>query len=87
MMASAQIFNQTGKRRETMATYNEPTKADMITLIVNLLDETGIDLYLNVLPEVFINWEEKDVLALLPAEIVEAALVYLGQEKEAQDAE
>jgi hypothetical protein len=70
-----------------MATYNEPTKADMITLIVNLLDETGIDLYLNVLPEVFINWEEKDVLALLPAEIVEAALVYLRQEKEAQDAE
>jgi hypothetical protein len=70
-----------------MATYNGPTKADMITLIVNLLDETGIDLYLNVLPEVFINWEEKDVLALLPAEIVEAALVYLRQEKEAQDAE
>jgi hypothetical protein len=75
------------EREETMATYNEPTKADMITLIVNLLDETGIDLYLNVLPEVFINWEEKDVLALLPAEIVEAALVYLRQEKEAQDAE
>jgi hypothetical protein len=70
-----------------MATYNESTKADMITLIVNLMDETGIDLYLNVLPEVFINWEEKDVLALLPAEIVEAALVYLRQEKEAQDAE
>jgi H2-forming N5,N10-methylenetetrahydromethanopterin dehydrogenase-like enzyme len=69
-----------------MATSNKPTKAQ-IDQVVELMEETGIDLYLNVLPEVFINWEDQDVLALLPAEIVQAALVYLRQEKKAQDAE
>jgi hypothetical protein len=69
-----------------MATDNKPTKAE-IDQVVDLMEETGIDLYLNVLPEVFINWEDQDVLALLPAEIVQAALVYLRQEKKAQDAE
>jgi H2-forming N5,N10-methylenetetrahydromethanopterin dehydrogenase-like enzyme len=69
-----------------MATSNKPTKAQ-IDEVVELLEDTGEDLFLNVLPEVFINWEEADVLALLPAEIVEAALEYLRQEKKAQDAE
>jgi hypothetical protein len=69
-----------------MATSNKPTKAQ-IDEAVELMEETGIDLYLNVLPEVFINWEDEDVLALLPAEIVQAALVYLREEKKAQDAE
>jgi hypothetical protein len=59
-----------------MASRNTPTKAQ-IDEAVKLIEDTGIDLYLNVLPEVFINWEDADVLALLPAEIVEAALVYL----------
>ena len=67
-----------------MSTRNAPTKAQ-IDQVVELLEETGIDLFLEVLPEVFINWEDQDVLALLPAEIVEAALVYLRQEKKAQD--
>jgi hypothetical protein len=67
-----------------MAASNQPTKAQ-IDEVLELMEETGIDLYLNVLPEVFINWEDQDVLALLPAEIVEAALVYLRQEKKAQD--
>ena len=67
-----------------MATHNKPAQAQ-IDQVVALMDETGIDLYLNVLPEVFINWEEEDVLALLPAEIVEAALVYLRQEKQEPD--
>jgi hypothetical protein len=67
-----------------MATSNKPTKAQ-IDQVVELMEETGIDLYLNVLPEVFINWEDQDVLALLPAEIVEAALVYLRREKQEQD--
>jgi H2-forming N5,N10-methylenetetrahydromethanopterin dehydrogenase-like enzyme len=67
-----------------MASRNPPTKAQ-IAQVVELMDDTGNDLYFNVLPEVFINWEDADVLALLPAEIVEAALVYLLAEKKAQD--
>ena len=56
-----------------------------IDQVVELMEDTGVDLYLHVLPEVFINWEDRDVLALLPAEIVQAALAYLRQEKEAPD--
>jgi hypothetical protein len=74
------------QRGATMATSNTPTKAQ-IDEVVALMEDTGIDLYLHVLPEVFINWEDQDVLALLPAEIVHASLVYLRQEKTAQDDE
>jgi hypothetical protein len=66
-----------------MATHNTPTNA-RIDEVMDLLDETGEDLFLNVLPEVFVNWDERAVLALLPAEVVEAALTYLRQQKQAQ---
>jgi hypothetical protein len=56
-----------------------------IDQVVELMEATGLDLYLHVLPEVFINWEDREVLALLPAELVQAALAYLRQEKEAPD--
>ena len=68
-----------------MAEITKPTKAQ-IDQVIKLLEETGEDLWLNVLPEVFLNWDNQDVLALLPAEIVEAALVYL-REQQAQDAQ
>jgi hypothetical protein len=42
---------------------------------------------LDVLPEIFINWEDETVLALLPAEIVQNALVYLREQKKEQDEE
>jgi hypothetical protein len=77
---------QHGEERKIMAEITKPTKAQ-IDQVIELLEETGEDLWLNVLPEVFINWDEKDVLALLPAEIIQAALVYLRQEKRAQDEE
>ena len=69
-----------------METRNKPTQAQ-IDEVVELMEDTGIDLFLNVLPEVFLNWEDQDVLALLPGEIVQAALVYLRQEKKEQDEE
>ncbi len=68
-----------------MVTHNTPTQAQ-ISEVVELMEDTGKDLFLDVLPKVFFNWEEASVLALLPAEIVQAALVYLRQEK-AQDEE
>jgi hypothetical protein len=67
-----------------MATHHPPTKAQ-IDEVVELMEETGEDLWLNVLPEIFLNWDDRDVLALLPAELVEAALAYLRQEKRRQD--
>jgi hypothetical protein len=69
-----------------MAEITKPTKAQ-IDQVVELMEDTGEDLFLNVLPEVFINWEDEAVLALLPAEIVQAALVYLRQQKQEQDEE
>jgi hypothetical protein len=69
-----------------MAEITKPTKAP-IDQVVELMDETGIDLFLDVLPEIFINWEDETVLALLPAEIVQQALVYLREKKQEQDAE
>jgi hypothetical protein len=76
---------QHGEERKIMAEIAKPTKAQ-IDQVIELLEETGEDLWLNVLPEVFLNWDDRDVLALLPAEIVEAALVYL-REQQAQDAQ
>jgi two-component sensor histidine kinase len=69
-----------------MAEITKPTKAQ-IDQVVELMDETGIDLFLDVLPEIFINWEDETVLALLPAEIVQNALVYLREQKKEQDEE
>jgi predicted metal-dependent peptidase len=67
-----------------METRKTPTKAQ-IDEVVALLEETGEDLWLNVLPEVFLNWDEREVLALLPHEVVEAALVYLRYQQQEQD--
>jgi hypothetical protein len=69
-----------------MAEITKPTKAQ-IDQVVELMDETGSDLFLDVLPEIFINWEDETVLALLPAEIVQNALVYLREQKKEQDEE
>ena len=74
-----------GCGKEVSQPLKAPEGKREIDQVVELMEDTGMDLYLHVLPEVFINWEDHDVLALLPAEIVQAALAYLRQENEALD--
>jgi hypothetical protein len=54
--------------------------------VVELMEEAGIDLY-DLLLEVFMNWNDAQVLALLPAERTQAALTYLQQQAEPDEEE
>jgi hypothetical protein len=67
-----------------MATHNRPPQAH-IEEVMHLLEDTGLDLLLDVLPAVLATRDDEQVLAWLPAEIVQAALTYLKQQKQEQD--
>ena len=67
-----------------MATHQRPPQAH-IAEVMHLLEETGLDLLLDVLPEVMATRDDEQVLAWLPAETVQAALTYLRQQKQEQD--
>ena len=67
-----------------MATHNRPPQTH-IDEVMHLLEDTGLDLLLDVLPAVLVNRDDEHVLAWLPAEIVQAALTYLKQQKQEQD--
>ena len=67
-----------------MATHQRPPQAHMAE-VMHLLEETGLDLLLDVLPEVLATRDDEQVLAWLPAETVQAALTYLPQQKQEQD--
>jgi hypothetical protein len=67
-----------------MATHNRPPQAH-IDEVMHLLEDTGLDLLLDVLPAVLATRDDEQVLAWLPAEIVQAALTYLKQQKQEQD--
>jgi hypothetical protein len=62
-----------------MSTHNPPEQAD-IDRVVELMEETGVDLT-DLFLEIFVTWEDAAVLALLPANVIQAALVYLRQQK------
>jgi hypothetical protein len=62
-----------------MSTHHPPTQAD-IDRVVELMEEIGVDLT-DLFLEIFVNWEDAAVLALLPANVIQAALVYLQQQK------
>jgi hypothetical protein len=68
-----------------MATHQRPPQAH-IAEVMHLLEETGLDLLLDVLPEVLATRDDEQVLAWLPAETVQAALTYLQQQQEHDDA-
>jgi hypothetical protein len=51
--------------------------------VVELMEHTNINLT-DLMREVFVNWEAKHVLALFPDTIINAALVYLRQQREEQ---
>jgi hypothetical protein len=68
-----------------MAQMNTP-KGRSIDQIVKLMDETGINLA-DLVPEVFVNWDNADVLELFPVEIIEKALTYLRYKKAEQEEE
>ena len=67
-----------------MATHNRPPQAH-IDEVMHLLEDTGLDLLLDVLPAVLATRDDEQMLAWLPAEIVQAALTYLQQQKQEQD--
>jgi hypothetical protein len=67
-----------------MATHNRPPQAH-IAEVMHLLEDTGLDLLLDVLPAVLATRDDEQMLAWLPAEIVQAALTYLKQQKQEQD--
>ena len=67
-----------------MATHNRPPQAH-IDEVMHLLEDTGLDLLLDVLPAVLATRDDEQMLAWLPAEIVQAALTYLKQQKQEQD--
>jgi L-lactate utilization protein LutC len=67
-----------------MATHQRPPQAH-IAEVMHLLEETGLDLLLDVLPEVLATRDDEQVLAWLPAETVQAVLTYLQQQKQEQD--
>ena len=67
-----------------MATHQRPPQAH-IDEVIHLLEETGLDLLLDVLPEVLVTRDDEQVLAWLPAETVQAVLTYLQQQKQEQD--
>jgi hypothetical protein len=67
-----------------MATHQRPPQAH-IDEVMHLLEETGLDLLLDVLPAVLVTRDDEQVLAWLPAETVQAALAYLQQQKQEQD--
>ena len=67
-----------------MATHNRPPQAH-IDEVMHLLEDTGLDLLLDVLPAVLATRDDEQMLAWLPAEIVQAALTYLKQQKQEQN--
>jgi L-lactate utilization protein LutC len=67
-----------------MATHQRPPQAH-IDEVMHLLEETGLDLLLDVLPEALATRDDEQVLAWLPAETVQAVLTYLQQQKQEQD--
>ena len=67
-----------------MATHQRPPQAH-IAEVMHLLEDTGLDLLLDVLPAVLATRDDEQVLAWLPAETVQAALTYLQQQKQEQD--
>jgi L-lactate utilization protein LutC len=67
-----------------MATHQQPPQAH-IDEVMHLLEETGLDLLLDVLPEALATRDDEQVLAWLPAETVQAVLTYLQQQKQEQD--
>jgi hypothetical protein len=67
-----------------MATHQRPPQAH-IDEVMHLLEETGLDLLLDVLPAVLVTRDDEQVLAWLPAETVQAVLTYLQQQKQEQD--
>jgi ATP adenylyltransferase/5',5'''-P-1,P-4-tetraphosphate phosphorylase II len=67
-----------------MATHNQPPQTH-IDELMHLLEDTGLDLLLDVLPAVLATRDDEQMLAWLPAEIVQAALTYLQQQKQEQD--
>jgi hypothetical protein len=58
-----------------MVTRNTPTQTQL-DQVVALLEDTGVDLF-DVLIEVFTTWDDRAVLALLPAKTIEEAITYL----------
>ena len=65
-----------------------PANQAQIEQIILLMEATDTDL-IDVLLEVFSNWDDEAVLALLPPSRLHAALVYLQRaqaEQQAQDA-
>jgi hypothetical protein len=65
-----------------------PANQAQIEQIISLMEATDTD-WMDVLLEVFSNWDDEAVLALLPPSRLHAALVYLQQaqaEQQAQEA-
>ena len=71
--------------RESIDLNKKPTRAQC-EQVVDLMEATGIDLS-DMLLEVFADWKDADVLALLPAELVERAQRYLEEKKQEQATE
>ena len=63
-----------------------PANTTQIEQIISLMEATNTDL-IYVLFEVFSNWDDEAVLALLPPSRLHAALIYLQQAQAEQQAQ
>jgi hypothetical protein len=61
-------------------------KQALIARIVELMEETETDI-VDLFLEIFANWDDENVLALLPETSLKAAVAYLEQERAAHQDE